>query len=333
MRRGAPGRRGGPAVGERSPAMQLLSRPRSALAAGQAEGLKRRPRVEHLPTIIGFLLPAALLYFALVLLPIGQAAYYSLYRWNGLGPMVQFAGLDNYVRVFHDGIFLRALGHNLLIVLLSATIQLPLALGLALLLSRDLPGRALFRTIFFLPYVLSEVITGVLWSFIFQPQVGLLNTVLLAIWPGAERQAWLGSPQLVIYALFIVITWKYFGLHLILYLAGLQNIPRELEEAARIDGASNAQVIRYVSIPLLAPTIRLSLFLSVLGALQIFDLVWVMTTGGPVNGSETMVTYIYKFGFQRFAIGYGSAVAVVLFLLCFVFALFYQRYTMRRDYV
>lgn len=312
--------------------MQLLSRSRPMPAAEPATGIGRRRRVEHLPTIIAFLLPSALLYFALVLLPIVQAGYYSLYRWSGLGPMVQFAGLDNYMRVFRDGIFMQALGHNVLLVVLSLTIQLPLALGLALLLSRDLPGRALFRTVFFLPYVLSEVITGVLWSFIFQPQVGLLNTVLLAIWPGATRQAWLGSPQWVIYALFIVITWKYFGLHLILYLAGLQNIPRELEEAAVIDGARPAQVIRYISIPLLAPTIRLSIFLSVLGALQIFDLVWVMTTGGPVNGSETMVTYIYKFGFQRFAIGYGSAVAVVLFMLCFVFSLLYQRYTARHDY-
>ena len=122
------------------------------------------------------------------------------------------------------------------------------------------------------------------------------------------------------------------SLHFILYTAGLQDIPSELEEAAEIDGASTWQKLRYVTIPLLGRTIRLSVFLSVLGSLQIFDLIWVMTTGGPVNASETMATYLYKFGFQRFAIGYGSAVAVVLFVICLAFAIFYQRQIMSRDY-
>jgi raffinose/stachyose/melibiose transport system permease protein len=281
--------------------------------------------------IIAFLLPPGLIYFLLVLLPVIQAVHFSFYRWNGLGPMEDFTGLDNYARILRDTVFRRALGNNLLIVGLSVLVQLPLALGLALLIRRNLPGRAIFRVIFFLPYVLSEVITGVLWSFVYNPQYGLLNKVL-GVFPGFVPQGWLGDPKMVIYALFVVISWKYFGLHLILYMAGLQNVPAELEESAIIDGASGGQVIRHVTIPLLAPTIRLSLFLSVLGSLQIFDLVWVMTTGGPVNSSETMATYLYRYGFQRFSIGYGSAVAVVLFAICFAFSFVYQRYVMRRDY-
>jgi raffinose/stachyose/melibiose transport system permease protein len=312
--------------------MNLLSRPQTAVAVSATpKSTSRRFDLQKVVVIIIFLLPPALIYFGLVLLPIIQALHFSVFRWNGLGPMENFTGLDNYVQVFRDGIFMRALGNNLLIVALSALVQLPLALGLALLIRQNLPGRRIFRVIFFLPYVLSEVITGVLWSFIFNPQVGLLNNIL-SVFPGFEPQGWLGDTGMVMFALFVVISWKYFGLYLILYMAGLQNIPAELEEAAVIDGASPAQVIRHVTIPLLAPTLRLSLFLSVLGSLQIFDLIWVMTTGGPVNSSQTMATYIYRFGFKNFAIGYGSAVGVVLFAICLVFSIVYQRYVMRRDY-
>jgi raffinose/stachyose/melibiose transport system permease protein len=171
----------------------------------------------------------------------------------------------------------------------------------------------------------------VIWTFIYNPQSGLLNSLLGAVIPGFQPVGWLGEPALVLFALFVVVSWKYFGLHLILYMAGLQNIPAELEEAAIIDGASGLQVLRYVTLPLLAPTVRLSVYLSVLGSLQIFDLVWVMTTGGPVNASETMATYLYHYGFQRFALGYGSAVALLLFAICLGFSLIYQRFVMRRD--
>jgi carbohydrate ABC transporter membrane protein 1, CUT1 family (TC 3.A.1.1.-) len=136
----------------------------------------------------------------------------------------------------------------------------------------------------------------------------------------------------VLYALFIVITWKYFGYHMILYIAGLQNIPAEIEEAAAIDGCSRLQTLRYITLPLLGSTVRLTIYLSVLGSLQLFDLIWVMTTGGPVGASDTMATYLYKYGFQRFQLGYGSAVAVILFLICFGFSLVYQRFAMRSDY-
>ena len=126
--------------------------------------------------------------------------------------------------------------------------------------------------------------------------------------------------------LFIVITWKYFGYHMILYVAGLQNTPTDIEEAARIDSANQWQIVRSIIIPLLGPTIRLTIFLSVLGSLQFFDLVWIMTLGGPANASHTMATYLYQYGFVRFALSYGSGVAVVMFAICFSFSLMYQRY-------
>ena len=267
-----------------------------------------------------------------MLLPVVQAIYYSFFRWNGLGPLQNFIGLANYTRLLNDRVFIGALGHNLQLVVLSIIIQLPLALGLALLVRGIVRGRAIFRTIFFLPFVLSEVVTGVIWNFIYRPDGGLINSLLQSIIPGFHATALLANPNTVLYALFVVITWKFFGYHMILYIAGLQNIPAELEEAAQIDGCGKLQTLRYITIPLLGSTIRLTIYLSVLGSLQFFDLIWVMTTGGPVNASDTMATYLYKFGFQRFQLGYGSAVAVIIFLICFGFSLIYQRVAMRRDF-
>jgi raffinose/stachyose/melibiose transport system permease protein len=243
-----------------------------------------------------------------------------------------FIRLGNYIRALNDRVFISALGHNVQIVVLSLVIQLPLALGLALLIRGMVRGRAAFRTIFFLPFVLSEVVTGVIWNFIYRPEGGLINSVLQVIAPGSQPTALLADPNTVLYALFGVITWKFFGYHMLLYTAGLQNIPTELEEAAQIDGCNRLQTLRYITIPLLGSTIRLTIYLSALGSLQFFDLIWVMTTGGPVNASDTMATYLYKFGFQRFQLGYGSAIAVIMFLICFGFSLIYQRTMMRRDF-
>jgi len=303
-----------------------------ALATSRAISSARvRPDRRRIATAVLFLLPAFVIYSLLVLFPVVQAAYYGFYKWNGLGPATDNVGWDNFNRVLHDSNFQTALRHNVLILVLSLLVQLPLALSLALIVGRQMRGRAVFRTIFFLPYVLSEVVAGVVWRFLYQPDSGL-NQLIGNVYADWRPRSWLGDTNLVMYSLFVVITWKYIGFHIILYMAGLQNIPRELEEAAALDGAGPLRVIRDVTIPLLGPTVRLSAFLSVLGSLQFFDVIWVMTTGGPVGASETMATYMYRFGFQRFQLGYGAAVSLVIFLLCLAFALPYQRLVMRRDY-
>jgi raffinose/stachyose/melibiose transport system permease protein len=276
------------------------------------------------------MLPALLLYALFVLFPITQAARFSLYDWNGLEPLDQFIGLANFERALTDPIFLGAVNHNAVIVVLSLAIQIPIAIGLALMLNRRFRGRSVLRLIFFAPYVIAEVITAIVWSLLLQPD-GLSEHFLTAIGLGEIYQPWLADPDTVLIVLFFVITWKYFGFHMILLLAGLQGIPREVEEAAAIDGASRWQGIRYVTLPLLGPTIRVSVFLSIIGSLQLFDLVWVTTRGGPVNASNTMAVYMFDRGFVRFQFGYGSAVAVILFLICFVLALAYQRWVLRRD--
>ena len=299
-------------------------------STGRASDALARPRLSRRAALGLFLLPALVLYVLFVLFPIIQAAHFSLYKWNGLRPLTDFVGLGNYTRALADPIFQQGLLHNAIIVLLSLALQIPFALGVALQLARRFPGRAVFRLLFFAPYVIAEVIAGVVWRLILQPG-GLAEGVLNATGLGAWYTPWLADPDTVLWALFVIISWKYFGFHMILMLAGLQGIPRELEEAAAIDGASRRQTLRYVTLPLLGPTIRVSVFLSIIGAIQLFDLVWVTTNGGPANASNTMATYMFDWGFKRFQLGYGSAVAVIMFLICLAVALAYQRFVLRRD--
>jgi raffinose/stachyose/melibiose transport system permease protein len=280
-------------------------------------------------TVVVFLLPALVLYSVFLLYPIVQSTRYSLYDWNGFGPLDEFVGLENFRDVFGDARFRSALTHNSIIVVLSLLIQLPAALALAMLLNAKIKGRAFMRTVFFAPYVLSEVVTGVVWRQILRPN-GLLDQSMDGAGLGGWVQGWLSDPDVVLYALFFIVSWKYFGFHMILMLAGLQQIPHELKEAASIDGASGWATFRYITFPLLMPTVRVSVFLSVIGALQLFDMVWVTTRGGPIGASSTMSTYLYdRFRDSRF--GYASAVSIVIFGFSLVIALLYQRFALRRD--
>jgi len=280
-----------------------------------------------------FLLPALVLFLLFVIYPIFRSMYFSTFNWNGLGPAVKFVALRNFLQILTDKVFIKAIGNVLLIVVFSLGLQLPLALGLAVMVGRDLPGRGLFRTFFFLPYVLSEVNVAIMFLLLYNPdpERGLLNALVVRL--GAEPVGWLSDPRIALFSIFLALTWKYFGFHMLLYLAGLQNIPMELEEAARIDGANGFQNFFYITLPLLGSTIRTSVYLSVLGSLQQFILVQVMTKGGPVNASETLATYMYRFGFVRFQLGYGSAVALYMFFFCLIFSLIYQRLTRRPDYL
>jgi raffinose/stachyose/melibiose transport system permease protein len=291
---------------------------------------ERSRRLSTRLTIGLFLLPALALYAVFVIIPVIQAAHFSLYKWNGLEPLTNFIGLQNYVDALSDDAFRTGITNNLLIIVLSLLIQIPFSLALAVLLNRRFPGRAVFRLLFFLPYVLSEAITGIVFRLMLQPG-SLLDSTLSAAGLEGWIQDWLGDETLVMVTLFVIISWKYFGFHMILMLAGLQGIPREIEEAALIDGAGRRQVFRFVTLPLLGPTIRVSVFLSMIGALQLFDMVWVMTGGGPLYASNTMAISMFKTGFKATQMGFGSAMAVILFGFGLVVALLYQRFVLRRD--
>ncbi|WP_329047061.1 sugar ABC transporter permease [Amycolatopsis sp. NBC_01488] len=291
---------------------------------------RKRPSLRKRLELVLLLGPALLVFAGFVLVPIGIAAFYSLFQWNGFGPLDRFIGLDNYVDAFTGTVFQGAIVHNLIIAGLSIVVQLPLSIGLAMLLNRKLRGRAVLRALVFAPYVLSEAITAVIWVLMLQPN-GFADQVLKGAGLGGLVHQWLADPGIVLYTMFAVITWKYIGFGIILLLAGLQGVPAELREAAALDGASAWQTTRHVVLPLLGPTIRIWIFLSVIGSLQLFDVVWIMTLGGPANASATMATYLVDHGFKRYEFGFGSAVAVILFVICFVFALLYQRFALRRD--
>lgn len=301
-----------------------------AVSAGPAPSLRAARRRGRL-LILGFVAPALLVYVSFVLLPVALAAVYSFFNWNGLSALDRFIGFDNYVRALTDPVFQGAIGHNLGIVALSLIIQGPIAIGVALLLNRPLRGRTVIRVLIFVPYVLSEVIAGLAWKLILQPQ-GPFDAVAQALGLGDARQLWLADQNVVFWTLFFVLCWKYLGFAIILFLAGLQGVPEDLAEAAQIDGASWWQTQRHITIPLLGPTIRIWAFLSIIGSLQLFDMVWILTGGGPVNATTTMATYMVQYGFQRSQLGFGSAVAVILFVVSLVFALLYQRFILRRDF-
>ncbi|NJP52142.1 sugar ABC transporter permease [Streptomyces sp. SBST2-5] len=299
--------------------------PRSAVRG------RRRQRTRNWLTAVGFQVPALLLFAALVLLPILFAGYAAFFRWGGFGMPSDYIGGENFTRLFKDPVFLGDLWRCFLLVALSLALQLPFALALAVMLNQRMRGRAVYRMLFFAPYVLSEAITGVLFAMIFAPGDGLADQLLGKVGLEGLGGEWFADPDMVMATLFLVMTWKYFGFHMMLYLAGLQAVPKELTEAALIDGAGPWQRFRNVTLPLLAPTIRISVFLSVIGAIQLFDLVWVITQGGPDHHSETMAVTMFQYGFKRYQVGYASAISVVMFGISLVFALAYQRFVLRRD--
>jgi raffinose/stachyose/melibiose transport system permease protein len=305
----------------------------SAASAASARPRERSRIQTKWVTITLFLLPALAIYVLFVLYPVVQAAHYSLYKWDGLQPLNNFIGLQNYADAIQNPIFQGAIANNALIIVLSLLIQIPFSLMLAVLLNRRFPGRAIFRLIFFLPYVLSEAVTGIIFLLMLQSGGSdpFLTALMKNVGLGSFAQDWLGDTGFVMVTLFFIVSWKYFGFHMIILLAGLQGIPREIEEAALIDGAGRWQAFRHVTLPLLGPTLRVSVFLSMIGALQLFDLVWIMTRGGPLDSSDTMAVLMIQAGSYDQKMGYGSALAVILFVLGLILALAYQRFVLSRD--
>jgi raffinose/stachyose/melibiose transport system permease protein len=262
----------------------------------------------------------------------GFAVYYSLVRWRGAGPPTEFVGWRNYRLAFEDPIFRDALWNNLIILVGSLAFQLPIALGIALLLNRRFRGRAFFRLLVFVPYVLAEVTVGIMWKLVLIRD-GTADALLKSLGLGSLVQGWLSDLPLIIWTLLFILTWKYVGFAIILFLAGLSNVPDELTEAAAIDGASWWQIQRHITIPLLGPTIRIWMFLSMIGSLQVFDVIWVVAAPSvrSLGAANTMATYMVDNGFFARLWGYGNAVAVILFVISFVAALLFQRFVLRRD--
>jgi raffinose/stachyose/melibiose transport system permease protein len=278
-------------------------------------------------TCILFLPPALLLFTLFVTWPVAEASYYSFFNWNGYGAPSKWIGLENFLRVLTDPIFYHSLFNNLLIVLVSAFIQVPMALALALLISDKSRSSVVFRAIFFLPYILGEIVAGLIWRYMYDGNYGLMAMVYRRF--GQQAPEVLATEGWATAALLLVIVWKYFGFHMALFVAGRQGVGDDVLEAAKIDGATRWQATWSIVLPLMRPVIVLSLFFSILGSLQAFAIIVALTDGGPSNSTHSAVSYLYNFGIKRMRVGFGSAIGVTLFIICVLVMVFYKRLFMR----
>ena len=270
--------------------------------------------------ILIFTLPAALVFTMIVIVSIGTSFYYSLHDWDGITAKV-FVGFSNYTRLFignKDG-FAKALGNSLILAGLSIVGELIPATFFAIVLARGVKGEGFFRTVYFIPVLLSSVVLGQLWSMIYNPSYGLLNTVLEAIGLDALARAWLGEQSTALISVFVVVIWQYIGYHMLLIYSGVKRIPADIFEAAEIDGANKIQTAFRIIIPLILPTIKTSMVLAVIGSLKMFDIIYVLTNGGPNHATEVASTLMYTTIFKKNLYGYGSAMAVFIIIECLVF--------------
>lgn len=277
----------------------------------------------------GFIGPALLLILIYAYWPILSTINYSLHSWNGFSKEMPWIGLDNYLRLLKDPYFHNSLKNNLLIVAVSLLIQLPLSFLTAYLIYKIKNKWAeTAKVIYYIPCILSMVMIGLLWRFIYDYQYGTLNMVLKGIGLSSLTRVWLTDPTTAIGAILFVVIWLYFGYHALIYSAGLNSMPAEVLEAAKIDGAKGLTLIRRIMIPMLSEVIRVSLIISLVGSFQFFDLIWILTGGGPFHKTDVLATYMYNRAFQAHEFGYGSAIAVVI-LLCALGATLLQNFWQR----
>lgn len=271
-------------------------------------------------------LPAALLFAVYVIYPILHTCVLSTYSWSAVNPSKRFVGLQNYEQLATDPHFGMALRNTVLFVVVSVVVQLPVALGLAVGLGSAARFHRFLRTLVFSPFVLPIVAVGLIWVGIYNPTFGALNAVLVHISPAFENRGWLSDPPgAVIFAIIAVACWRFIGFHMMVMLAGLQAIPEELYEAARIDGAGSWQSFCGITVPLLRRVMAVDALLITVGSVKIFDLNWVMTQGGPNHASEVLATYMYSSGFTNDRMGYAAAIATIMLLLTLAATVVYLR--------
>lgn len=312
----------------------------------------RRRRTADIATAYLLVLPAAVLIVAFHFAPVFYALFISLHKWSLIPE--RFVGLSNYTAVLRDEEFHQSLGVTIWYVLGTVPFAIGISLVLALMLFQPLAGRGIYRTIYFLPYVTSVVAAAVVWTWIYNPRYGVLNYVLTRLglcdpqsppqWLleprgvfelvlsnfGVQPPAWAAGPSLALVAVTIMAVWNAIGFNMIVFLAGLGSIPKELQEAARIDGADEWKVFWHVTFPLLSPTTFFLFIVSTIRAFQAFNQIYVMTRGGPMGTTRTVTMYIFSRFYESHEVGYGAAVAIVLFLIILGFTLLQFRFASGR---
>ncbi len=278
-----------------------------------------------------FLAPALVIYTVVVVYPMIYSAYLSLFRWDGISPTKVFVGFRNYVTLFTENeVFWIALRNNAIWLVAALLLPTSIGLGLALLLNLKFRGSAIFRSIFYFPAVLSLAVVGLIWTWIYHPDLGLLNQALGALGLKALQRNWLSDPNVAIYPVIIAATWNAVGLPMLLFLAGLQTVPMDLLEAAKIDGAGPIRRFIHVTFPLLRETTLIVVAITAINALKAYDIVYAMTNGGPANSTQLLSTWMYFLTYNYNNVGQGTAIAVILFALTLIFAIPYIRFMTRK---
>lgn len=291
-----------------------------------ASRTSRRGRdVRALPSALVFLLPAVVILGTFNVYPALYSLYLSFYKWNGYAPQRDYVGVGNYARLFGSPEFWNSLKVTLLYAGGLTLSALALGLLFAVLLNLPIRARALYRVLYFLPVITPTVAAGVVWKYLFDPSQGAVNTLLGGV--GVKGPDWLVDPAWALVAVILVGVWKRVGFNAVVYLAALQSVPRSYYEAAQIDGASAWQQLRFVTVPLLAPTTFFLVVTSLIEAFQVFDLVYVMTAGGPLGATDVFGFYLYREGFKYSQLGLASAIAYVMFALIFLATVVQYRFT------
>jgi raffinose/stachyose/melibiose transport system permease protein len=275
-----------------------------------------------------YTLPALLLILTLIYIPIVLSGYYGFMDWDGIGEMT-FIGLDNYITLIQDKLFWTSTYHSFLLAIFS-TASLLLYLVISLVLASKIKGSDLLRKIYLIPMLLSSVAIAQLWMKIFDPTNGMANK-LLEMFGVENTPIWLADPEIALYAIFIPIIWQFAGFYILIYYAALKNVPDEIIEAAKIDGASSLQIAYKIKLPLISGIFKVTIMLAVVGSLKYFDLIYVMTGGGPNGASEVMASYMYKEAFKLNNFGYGSAIGFGLLVIALFMTWLISKLTKSKD--
>lgn len=275
--------------------------------------------LENKIAIIIFMAPAVILFIMIIFIPIIMSGYYSMTEWNGLGEKV-FIGFENYKELFtfQDGLFGRSIWNSLLIGFASLLIQLPIGLILAFVLAKGIKGYNVYLTVYFMPVLVSSVAIAQLWIKIYNPDYGLLNVILTQSGLENWARAWLGDKEVAMYCAIIPIVWQYIGYYMLLFYSAIKSISTDILEAAKLDGATYVQACMKIILPLIKPMIRTAMLFSIIGSLKIFDMIYVLTNGGPSHATEVPSTLMVWVIFKRMDYGFGSAMAIFIIIECFV---------------
>ncbi|MCM3698328.1 carbohydrate ABC transporter permease [Paenibacillus macerans] len=275
-----------------------------------------------------FVLPAFVLFLAFFIYPIFTAINHSFTSWNGISKNLSYIGLDNYATALHDKAFWKSVRNNAYFILFSCLVQVPLIVFFSLLIASVKKLKGLYKTAVFMPSIMSTAVIGILWGFIYNPDFGLMNKMLGVF--GIPPVYWLSDKNWAMLSILITNAWQWTGFYIVMVLAAILAIPRELEEAAAIDGASGIQRAFKITIPLIMPIISVVIMLSVAGAMKAADIVLVMTKGGPAGSTDVMATYMIRYAITSFRHGFGNAIAVLIFVFTILITAAYQLFVSRR---